>query len=280
METSGERRKESAKTWPRGRGRARFGRMTKRVRISLAVVLILFVAFIARELWRGSEMPDPVFRNRPLSQWLDAVDPHTQKLSPSATFALQQLGTNAVPRLLAEAASDNFLLTDALVNLLKKQPWVRIHYQTGSDHQARALRGFSALGKTGARALAQGLTNSNWILRHGCIGQWEFARDYPDLLFTPMLERLKDPERRVRARAANAIGMIGQQPERAVPALMPLLHDPDEWVRCMAALGLSCYRERAKEAVPALLQSLTNCTDSFRFFGTNALKSIDPNTVF
>jgi HEAT repeat protein len=73
--------------------------------------------------------------------------------------------------------------------------------------------------------------------------------------------------------------MIRQQPEKAVPALIELLQDPDDWVRSMAALGLSCYREQAKSAVPALLQTLTNCSSGFRFFGTNALKAIEPSAL-
>ena len=251
--------------------------MKKWIRITLVVLVLLIAGVTAREFWREAHIPDPVFQGRRLSQWLDEVDPHSQKLSPSAMVALQQLGTNAVPRLLAEAAGDSFHPGDILIELLRRQPWLRVHAQTGSDHQARALRGFLALGDTGARALAQGLTNSDWVVRHGCIGQWEFAKDYPAILFGPMLDRLQDPEPKVRARAANAIGMIRQQPEMAVPALTELLRDSDEWVRCMAALGLSCYREEAKPAVPFLLKSLTNCTSEFRFFGTNALKAIEPS---
>ncbi len=253
--------------------------MTKRVRITLLVLVLVIASFTAWELWRGSKIPDPVFQGRRLSQWLDDVDPHTQKLSPSALVALKQLGTNAVPRLLIEASGDSFHPGDILNELLRKQSWLRVHGQTGSDHQARALRGFSALGETGARGLAQGLTNSNWIVRHGCIGQWELANDYPAILFAPMLARLKDPEPKVRARAANAIGMIRQQPEKAVPGLMELLDDSDDWVRCMAALGLSCYREQAKPSVPLLLQTLSNCNSGFRFFGTNALKAIEPSAL-
>jgi hypothetical protein len=253
--------------------------MTKRVRITLLVLVLVIAGFTAWELWRGSKIPDPVCQGRRLSQWLDDIDPHTQKLSPSAALAIQQLGTNAVPRLLIEASSDSFHPGDILIELLRRQRWLRVHSQTGSDHQARALRGFSALGETGARGLAQGLTNSNWVVRHGCIGQWEFAKDYPAICLEPLLDRLRDPEPKVRARAANAIGMIRQQPEKAVPALIGLLQDPDDWVRSMAALGLSCYREQAKSAVPALLQTLTNCSSGFRFFGTNALKAIEPSAL-
>jgi hypothetical protein len=250
--------------------------MTKRVLVGFLVVLVAIAGFTAWELSHGNKAPDPIFQGKRLSQWLDDVNPHTQKLSPSAVFALQQLGTNAVPRLLVEASADSFRPTDILIDLLRR---LGVQGQTGSDHQARALRGFAALGEAGARAVAQGLTNSNWMIRHGCVGQWGLARDYPAILFEPLLDRLKDPEARVRARAANAIGMIAQQPEEAVPALVELLRDSDDWVRCMAALGLSCYREQAKPAVPTLLQSLTNCTDAFRFFGTNALKSIDPKAL-
>jgi HEAT repeat protein len=78
---------------------------------------------------------------------------------------------------------------------------------------------------------------------------------YPDLYFQLLLDRLQDNDAMVRARAANALGMVNQQPEKAVPALIKALDDPDHWVRCMAALGLSLYGTQAKSAVPAVAET-------------------------
>ncbi len=255
--------------------------MTKRFRVILSAAVVLAAAFTVWEVWPSSRIPDPVFQGRRLSQWLDDVDPQTRfLLNDSAIWAIRHLGSNAVPRLLAEASADRpFHPSDILVGLLKRQHWLRLRTQTSSDHQNRALRGFRALRELGARGVAEGLTNSDWRVRHGCLGQWELAMDYPAILFGPMVGRLNDPEPKVRARAANIAGVIGQEPEKAVPTLIELLSDSNERVRCMAALGLAGYGEQAKAAVPVLLQNLTNCTSSdFRYFA-NALKCIDPKAL-
>jgi len=124
------------------------------------------------------------------------------------------------------------------------------------------------------------LTNADKWVRFGCIGQWEVGKRYPELYIPPLLGCLNDPEPMVRARAANAAGLMDHQhPEKVVPALIKALDDADRDVRSMAALGLSLYGPDAKSAVPALLQHLSNSTPDFQFFASNALRAIGPVTV-
>ena len=217
--------------------------------------------------------PNPVYQKKPLSEWLNDRDPK------AAAEAIRQMGTNAIPRLLKEAAAHDSIVKGPTAWLLEQQSLVKWHFETSSDHQAKALRGFEALGTMGAVAVAQGLTNSDKWIRHGCVGQWEMGKQYHAILFEPLLDRLKDPEPMVRARAANALGMLGQQPDKVVPALIELLGDKDDWARCMAAVGLDLYGDPSKPAVPALLRSLTNCSAQFRSFGTHAVKKIDPQAA-
>jgi HEAT repeat protein len=214
--------------------------------------------------------PNPVYQGKPLSEWLNERDPK------AAAEAIRQMGTNALPRLLKEAAAHDSIVKALTAYLLQQQSLVKWHFETDSDHQAKALRGFRALGTTGAVAVAQGLTNSDKWIRHGCVGQLELGKQYQGILFEPMLNSLKDPEPMVRARAANALGMLGQQPDKVIPVLIDLLGDKDDWVRCMAAVGLDLYGDPSKPAVPALLRTLTNCSAEFRSFGTHAVMKIDP----
>jgi len=249
--------------------------MQKRVKIALSVLLVVLFSVIVWQILAAREptTANPVYHGKRLSEWLKDRD------RKAATEAIRQIGTNAVPRLLKEAAAHDSFVKALAAHLLRQQSLVKWHFETSSDHQANALRGFRALGTTGAVALAQGLTNSNKWIRHGCVGQSEMAKEYREILFEPMLNSLKDPEPMVRARAANALGMLGQQPDKVVPALIELLSDKDEWVQCMAAVGLDLYGAPAKPAVPALLRSLTNSSSRFLSFGTHAVKKIDPQAA-
>ena len=245
---------------------------------SRIVVGFLLIAVLGGSAWvmLHPREKTPVWQGKPLSKWLDEFDPKTGRLSAPAAEAVRQIGTNGVPWLLQEAATDTPIFKRLGMELLQRQRFINFHLAPLPDHQAIAQRGFRALGPVGIQAVADGLTNADARIRHGCVGQWELGKDYPEILFTPLFNCLKDPAPMVRARAANALGMLGQQPDTVVPALTALLSDKDDWVRNMAALGLSLYGPRAKPAAPELLKLLAKPSPDFQFFGTNALKAIDP----
>ncbi len=180
----------------------------------------------------------------------------------------------ALPWLINEASLENSSVERLARELLQKQTLIHFHFAPMADHQARARAGLLFLEAAGATAVAQGLTNSDEGIRYGCVGQWELGNDYPNILFQPLLDRLHDTSSRVRGRTANALGMLHQQPEKAVPELMALLDDRDDWVRSMAALGLSLYRDKARAAAPKLREMLPNSSRQFEFFATNALRAM------
>ncbi len=250
--------------------------MGTRRRIGLITMLAVVLAVLAGLVWPTPRKEEPIYQGKPLSKWLDESGSNSWSASAPAAEAMQRLGTNAIPWLLREAAAHDSAPKALMLEALKRQPVFKFHFVTASDHELRARRGFTALGAAGIIAVAQGLTNSDKWIRHGCVGQWEVGKMYPDIYVPPLLGRLHDEEAMVRARAANALGMVRKNPEKVVPALVKTLDDPDEWVRCMAALGLSCYGGEAAAALPALTQHLSNCSPDFQYFATNALKAIGP----
>ena len=237
---------------------------------------VLLAAALGWATWQALRPParEPVYNGKSVSAWLNDLDPKTGKLSASAVDALQHLATNAVPRLLKETRW-SFPIKGIANHLLDKQSIVGFRFARGPDHEVIAQQGFRCLGTTGAMAVAQGLTNSDRWIRFGCVAQWELCKDYPDILFQPLFNCLRDPETRVRGRAANALGMLRQKPEQVVPVLTAMLSDPD--VRSMAALGLGCYGDQAKSAFPVLLKMfnapLDNETEEEVAY---ALRRIDP----
>src|SRR5262245_15648149 len=67
-------------------------------------------------------------------------------------------------------------------------------------------------------------------------------------------EALRDPDVRVRKKAAFTLGNIGPSDPARPPALMGALKDADAGVRCEAILALLKYGPGAQEAVPALAE--------------------------
>ena len=90
-----------------------------------------------------------------------------------------------------------------------------------------------------------------------------------------LIEALKDEDWCVRYFAAIALGDIGPEAKKAVPALIEALKDEDENVRGNAAIALGKIGPDAKDSVPALIEALKNESEWFRDHAKDALNLID-----
>ncbi len=69
-----------------------------------------------------------------------------------------------------------------------------------------------------------------------------------------LVNRLKDPQARVRGATAKQVMEIGPTAKATIPTLIELLNDKDNSVRFQAALALAAMRTEARVAAPALRQ--------------------------
>ncbi len=75
------------------------------------------------------------------------------------------------------------------------------------------------------------------------------ARSLGKIGLSALIAALKDEDKEVRGRAANALGQIGPAAKEAVPALIAALKDEDRLVRLHAAWALG---QIGPAAIPAL----------------------------
>lgn len=71
-----------------------------------------------------------------------------------------------------------------------------------------------------------------------------------------LIEQLIDEDKKVRARAARALLVIGDSAAEAVPALIKRLTDEDIWVKRNAARALGAMGESAANSIPVLINHL------------------------
>jgi HEAT repeat protein len=88
-------------------------------------------------------------------------------------------------------------------------------------------------------------------------------------------EALRDPDAKVRKKAAFTLGNIGPSDPVVLPALTGALKDADAGVRCEVILALLRYGPGAKEAIPDLTEVREKDRDAkVRAFAAKALERI------
>jgi hypothetical protein len=111
-----------------------------------------------------------------------------------------------------------------------------------------------AMESEGLCALTNALANPDKRVRMAVLQTLVFkAREPAVRSFTPLLlPLLEDPEADVRANAAEALGLAGDQPGVIIPKLIALLDDPAPSARCAAADALGRHGPQARAALPKL----------------------------
>jgi HEAT repeat protein len=114
------------------------------------------------------------------------------------------------------------------------------------------------------------------LSRHGKLATLDIlGRIHPPEAVPWLHERLQEPHRDLRARAANAIGAIGAT--ASAEALRSALEDPEWVVRAMAAKGLG--RLHDDEAVPLLCAAMRDREWWVRANAAEALRRIGPRGI-
>jgi len=128
------------------------------------------------------------------------------------------------------------------------------------------------IGPAGVDAVVSGLGSTNIAVRRECAGilgspgiarfstnwTWTLARmdalqAHGHIAIPPLLVALNDSDELVRARAAIALGFLGQQPGVVLPALIQNLHEINGWrVPASAAKAIGRFGSDAVSAIPEL----------------------------
>src|SRR5213595_1137970 len=119
----------------------------------IILILIIASAFIAICLTR-----EPSFKGRSLSSWLDQYydnfllhqDGVTSQKLDEAQVAILEIGTNAIPCLLAKVRKRDSSFSQRLLTKARKQPWGAVlldhfDWRSADHYHAMAGWGFSVL---------------------------------------------------------------------------------------------------------------------------------------
>ena len=241
--------------------------MRKRFRIWLALLPVAALAGLAW-LLLGPREPDPLYRGRPLTYWLQGFSPGqwpatkgpARPSEDEAQEAVQHFGTNAIPTLLRLLRTPDSPFRRRAFELIERQHFVRISHIPPMQLYMEIVRGFGELGAEARPAVAQlcqiydqhSSEVSRQIIPQLMADIGPSARDTIPLL----VRGTTDPDPYVRNNSLYALRRIGGEPALVVPALIKCLTDPIDYVRAKAADALAAFGTNAQPAVPELLKLL------------------------
>src|SRR5262249_41812088 len=102
------------------------------------------------------------------------------------------------------------------------------------------------------------------------------GKPIPPAMIAPLVDALRDPEGRVRGKAARALGGVGEAARHALPQLIELLADDEEEDGARAEIAEAVAElGGAREAAPVLLRLLQDGADEVREAAGAALEKAD-----
>jgi HEAT repeat protein len=212
------------------------GSMRNGLRIASILVLLAGVGLLA---WLVFHSFEPSYHGKSLSVWLDQAQqnkeignmwPGIYVDTPTAR-AVRAMGKDALPALLRMARTRDTAMRRRLIALSDEYAWIGVHPEPFDHIQMKAAYGFFVLGPAAKPALSK------------------------------LISMLDDSAPEVRALAAFAIGKIGPESARAIPALQKLITRPlapnpqgtsafqDRYV---AAYALGAMGPAARAALPQI----------------------------
>lgn len=257
----------------------------KRRRLAFAGGLVV----LALSLWFVLSAREPEYQGKKLTHWLRQMERSPDIESPDwqeAVRALRQIGTNALPDLIAPLqATDPQWKVEAV-------EWARqvldkdlSRHLVAHDRQI-SLMAFQALGPIARPAiptLAAMLTNANPDIADAgfqalrgigvaeCVPPLTLVLTNGDAVLRPaaavslgslrgratagvpaLVRALQTTNANLQADAAHALGLIAGKPPLAVPALMRALESTNNQVTQTAAMALGAFGTDAETALPAL----------------------------
>ena len=222
---------------------------------------IILAAFFSAAVWMLWPAPEPVYRGKPLSYWLDGLRPGfrgPQSIADSQN-ALRAAGTNAVPTLLKMLAARDSKVAEWLHRMSRKQNVFNWHHMFAFEQNLTAVFGFQALPPEALRGLVpsliaiydqpgQNVGPRQSVTKVLATMGWEAKEAVPYLAH----DVTNDLTAVHRILAANTLGELRLRPEIAVPALVAALGDTNADVQLQSVFALAQFGSAARSAVPSL----------------------------
>ena len=238
----------------------------------MALPIILVVA--SYQLISSDPKP-PVYHGKTFYQWAAELqkaqanysDPERWKKIESTSAAIQAIGTNALPLVMADLRAKYTIKDRAVAWLAPRAPFLKLKPPDVADRWVRGIRAMEVLGPLGRPYLPELIT---MVSNSTGYSEGALLAVGPDALpvFTNLLANSKYPQTgNLIGSFANAVYANRITPEQAAVALPYLVHvfqSTDSHGRWYAASAFGAIHQDPDVCVPLLITGLTDPTPSVR----------------
>jgi HEAT repeat protein len=198
-------------------------------------------------------------------EWLEHIYSQNPRDAATAEQEVRELGARALPAIravLRDPGSDTDLRKAALKGCVVLEqaaaaaiPDVAVHLPD-PELTAEAALALSLMGREAFGPLREALAREDPVVRREAlrsIGKLKTRAPLDTGAVLPLLiAGMQDRDKGVRTVAATYLGILHEDPERAVPALVSGLADDDVEVRRASATALGSFERGTEEALPEL----------------------------
>ena len=200
------------------------------------------------------------------SPLMDAMEDSSETVRLNAAYGLGGTGETVVPALIGA------LRVEAMKTEEEAMAKTPANLHRTNPNACCSAQALSAVGTPAVLALVGALEEPHWWIRTLAANTLGNIGPQADKAVPALVDLLKDEHWWVRRNAAEALGRIGSK--AAVPALIHSLLDPDWRVRGNAALSLAKSSQPNNDAIPNLILILADENRYNRFYASLALSRL------
>jgi HEAT repeat protein len=255
-------------------------------RIWLAALALTLTSGIAW-LVLNSRESKLVYQGKRLSTWLETYQlskAQHQQAWHEADEAVRQIGTNAIPTLLAMLRRSDSAWKLHLLDFAQKQRLIKFHHVAAWRQNWMAANAFGALGADASVAVPD-LINlyqdpvSSPSQRYTAMALGKIGPAAKLAIPSLLQAATTSTEEEVKTAAVSALAGIRSEPELVVPVFKKCLSDSSVEVQKEAIEGLRNFGADAKSSVPALVELWQNPSQQSTDRVRTALLQIDPEAA-
>lgn len=227
---------------------------------------------LAASGWLLFHPREPKYDGKPLTYWLKAYNDISTWRTWQSDYAIQQIGTNAIPFLLRELQAND----SKLKKWFRERAWdhyYRLHLQPGDfpsdeERQERASEAFHALGPIGRPAVPALILiyrqNGSDDFQNVILNALGNIGPAADEAVPFLLQELNTTNEERRAIVERVIQSIHGRPDLVLPLAMAMATNDSLDVYGSGLLIISAYGSNARPAIQVLLRIAGNGTNESR----------------